>query len=102
MLDYDKYIKRIKQLTEKDVIHCDTPDKAEKICNALLLSGHTWLSGQSYTTTHWNGHGSSTCYRPAEDSYCSIEWYRRNGYNIIEFNDLFRYEDCKFMKRCGE
>ena len=42
--------------------------------------------------TYWNNHGKSTCYDFTNNKYmmyCEIDWYKKEGYEIILFKDFF-------------
>lgn len=77
-------------------IHCDTQEKADKLCMAFDRLGKTWQSGAKYeeNMTHWGIYKEKTIYFN-DGVYGSTNDYPKSWSNIIEFEDI---EDFKMYK----
>ena len=73
---------------EKLAIHCDTEEKANKLLKAFDKMDKKWASGNSYLELNcWNSYQKDTCYSNTH-GYCYIDWFKKNGYKIYEFEDI--------------
>jgi hypothetical protein len=70
-------------------IHCDTEDKADRLCKAMDKKGWKWNCGARYVErTCWQFEKKYTCYEPY-GGYCSnVAFYKDEGYTIVEFDDV--------------
>ena len=85
-----------KKITLKDffnsrkhlVIHCNTKEKAQKLCEAFDKMNKTWTDGAFYTRhTYWDEYKEKTCYSN-EGTYCYKDWYLGLGHKVYEFEDV--------------
>jgi hypothetical protein len=82
-------MKKVTELTDKEVIHCPTEQEAEAICLLMHEAGLTWSTGNSYLgRTQWDNRESEMCYRPTRGSWGSEDIYRSDGF-IIHPASLF-------------
>lgn len=73
----------------KYAMHCKTKEEAEDFCRYLDSIGHMWGSGESYLSrNNWNTYRVSTCYSFNTDTYCSKQYFKREGYTILEMEDF--------------
>lgn len=78
-------------------IHCDTKEKARKLCDKLDSLGYCWCNGESYSgNTDWEVFEEDSCYVLQTNNLCSIEDCIIDGIYIIEYSDKFLEEnkDC--------
>lgn len=71
-------------------IHCDTEEKAKKLCKALDKVGWKWCDGKKYTEdTRWWLRHKGTCYQPTVvGGHADIKWYKIRGIHVVEFGDV--------------
>lgn len=74
---------------EKLAIHCDTEEKANKLSRAFDKIGKKWADGSRYISYNcWDTrYKKDTCYSNAA-GYCRIDWYKKNGWKVYEFDDV--------------
>lgn len=73
----------------KYVMHCKTKEEAEDFCRYLDSIGHMWGSGDSYLSqNNWNTYRVSTCYSFNIDTYGSKQYFKREGYTILEMENF--------------
>lgn len=70
-------------------MHCKTEEEAREFCNYLHGIGSKWRDGNSYAnyTSHFVYEGN-TAYAFNKGEYCSVRFYRSNGYTILNFSDF--------------
>lgn len=82
-------MKKISELTNKDVIHCPTEEEAKAILKLADEAGYKWSTGDSYLTeTEWDICEKDTCYLVKEGQYCSLDWYKETGYTIRKASEF--------------
>lgn len=80
---------RIEDYKGKYVMRCDTEEKAEVFCKYLNDIGMEWCYGVSYLKgTNWHVYKKITCYSFNEGEYSSFDFYKNEGYTILEFDDF--------------
>ena len=73
----------------KYVMHCKTEEKAKDFCDYLHSIGKKWCDGLEYSErTNWFQHTAETCYNFNEGSYSRCQYYKENGYTILEWEDF--------------
>lgn len=80
-------LKKFWNSAEKLAIHCDTEDKAKKLCEAFDKMGEKWIYGVNYLATNWIFHKQDTCYMN-DNIYGNIDWSKKKHYKIYEFEDV--------------
>lgn len=85
----------LKEIHDNDyAIHCDTEEKANLLCKAMDKKGWTWSGGTRCTEDNrWEHDKNNTCYRPSCGGYCNVDWYKNEGYTIVEFEDVILPRD---------
>ena len=96
MITFNELLERAE--TEKIAIHTRTEKQAKALLKALDKRGYRWTEGIKLNSTTWYGvFRKDTCYsfydyyRKLQDKevrYCSFNWYKNEGYTIIEFKDI--------------
>lgn len=80
---------RLKDYKGRYVMHCDTEEKAKVFCKLLHDSGKKWNAGLEYSEfTLWHEYEKNTCYDFNREQYSSINYFREEKYNILEFDDF--------------
>ena len=83
---------------KKLVIHCDTKEKAKKLCKAVDDIGRKWCSGNSYVEYNcWYFYDKDTCYTN-NGEYCGKAYYETEGTPIYKFEEIIFEEECKMKK----
>ena len=72
---------------EKLAIHCDTEEKAQKLCEAINKMGKRWCSPEQDTEYTWTRFGKLTCYinKPLHRNSVVL---LRCGTKVYEFEDV--------------
>lgn len=69
-------------------IHCDTEEKAQKLCEAFDKMGKKWRLGQSYLEDNaWRKYKKDTCYTNNGFFY-EKRWLLLDGFKIYEFEEV--------------
>ena len=69
-------------------IHCDTEEKAEKLCKAFDQMGQKWNTGCSYLENDlWHYYETESCYTN-RNIYSSKSFYEGFDYRIIPFEEI--------------
>lgn len=84
----DLKIMKIKDLTEKDAIHCNTEEKAKLFFEIMHSEGMKWCNGKTYLEEMTYTYGENTCFYPKNGVLSSLDFARRGDYNIISFDDF--------------
>lgn len=79
-------MKKVTDLSENEVIHCQTLKEAEAICKLMHEAGLKWNDGDSYINTNWNVF--QDCYNPKKGTHDRIEFCRKKGYTIHPASDF--------------
>ena len=95
-LSFSELLERSK--SEKIAVHTATEKQAKELLKALDKRGYEWTLGVKLTTqTNYEVKKENTCYsfrdryeklRYKEVWYCSLSFYQKYGYTIIEFSDI--------------
>lgn len=81
-------VKEFFNITEPLAIHCNTKEKAIKLCKEFDRLGYKWFSGGSYLENNrWHLYESKTCYTN-HCMFSDIYYYQDLGYKILEFEDI--------------
>lgn len=87
----------------KYVMHCKTEEEAVDFCNYLCSVGRHWCSGDSYCgKTCWNVEKHLTAYNFNENCYADIDFYKRNNYIILEWEDFMKHTFTKADLKTGD
>lgn len=71
------------------VMHCATEEEANSFLEVLHNAGREWNSGDSYlNTNYYNDYGNQTCYRFNAGEYGFLQYYKGNGYIVLEWSDF--------------
>lgn len=73
---------------KKYVINCETPEKAYQVLNIASKLGYKWNFGNSFIGFPFYSFGEKTCYCLEEGTHESVEYYKKEGYNIIKADDF--------------
>lgn len=88
---------RLSELTNKQVVHCKTEQEAERICEMMDRMGKVWSDGHSYKfRTNWDRYNGQTCYLVVNNTYCSAEYFEKDGCEIIS-STMFKEEISPFL-----
>lgn len=93
-------MKKVTDLTDKQVIHCPTEEEAEAICRLMRELG-TW----PLSTTVYSTYKHNICYCPSTGTYANLEYYQNEcaGYEVFPAKDFlpqsFYNNKSKYMKR---
>lgn len=74
-----KYIDKSKY-PKNTCIQCKTPELAEKVGELINNNNHM----------AWNSYVNEFCMELNENLYCGVNWFRENGYNIIQAEDFLK------------
>lgn len=87
-------LKQFWKSKEKLAIHCDTEEKANRLSRAFDKIGKKWSDGSRYISNNcWDAmYKKDTCYSNAA-GYCRIDWYKKNGWKVYEFEDVIIEEE---------
>jgi hypothetical protein len=95
MITFNELLERAK--TEEIVIHTPTEEQAKTLLKSLDENGYKWAGGEKLTDIIcYEDFGQDTCYVfgcyslgvSKKVFYCSLDWYRDEGYTIIECGDI--------------
>lgn len=82
-------LKKFFEMKECEVcIHCDTKEKAKKLCEAFHKLGKKWSNNSSYLKElEWNTYKTNTVYYN-DSRFCSLGFAREHDHKIYEFEDV--------------
>ena len=87
----------------KYAMHCKTEKEAKSFCNYLHEHGKSWTNGDSYVRrTEWNKYKKDTCYNFNGAAYCDLDYYKCEGYTILEWADFTNDEFYKGHLKTGD
>lgn len=73
----------------KYVMHCDTEEKANTFLFYLDSIGKRWDLGGSYLKdNYFSYYKEYTAYSFNKGQYCSVDYFRRTDYIVLEFDDF--------------
>ena len=77
------------------VMHCPTRECAEIFTRHLESIGRKWSSGNEYSEigTRFYEYLEDTCYNFCLGTYGNLDFYRKEGYTILEFGDFY-WKEC--------
>jgi hypothetical protein len=74
---------------EMNVFHCETEDLANHLLSIAHNLGYQWVLSASYLEkNNWNKYKEETCYEIYSGHFSRREFFRREGYTIINTNEL--------------
>ena len=78
----------------KDVaMWCKKKEYAEEFCRLMHERGLTWITGKNYLkNTEWDRYMWWTTYNFNNGTLSSIEFYKKEGYTILNFEDYVVHE----------
>lgn len=80
-------------------MHCKTEAEARDFCNYLHSIGRRWSTGASYLEeTNYRYYGNNTCYNVNSGCYCGMNYYLREGFQILEWSDFMNESPIKRTK----
>lgn len=81
-------LKEFWESEEELAIHCDTEEKAIKLCKKFNEMGKIWTSGRTYNERiNYENYKEDTAYSN-DGGYCSIGWFKEKNYKIYEFEQV--------------
>ena len=84
----------------KIAVHCKTEEEAKDFCKRMHEHGMKWCSGKSYLKeTNYESCEEETCYIKGE--FSPYQYYKSNGYEILEWSDYTNKEFTKADLRDG-
>ena len=84
----------------KIAVHCKTEEEAKDFCKRMHEHGMKWRSGKSYLKeTNYESCEEETCYIKGE--FSPYQYYKSNGYEILEWSDYTNKEFTKADLRDG-
>ena len=89
MITFTELLERAK--TKEIAIHTPTEKQAKTLLKAFEGKGYIWGFGQKLTAiTCYKNYEENTCYDWSYGtvSYCSLSFYQKLGFTIIEFSDI--------------
>lgn len=87
-------MKNVLDLKQNEVIHCETEEQANKICELFDSLGLKWRTGHSYKNyTPYYPINGQYCYQPATGETCTLEFYKSKGYIIHKATDFLNNND---------
>ena len=76
----------------KYAMHCKTKEEAETFCKYLHSIGKCWSNGKQYNAeTRYDYYGEETAYAFNIGQYTYVDWYRKEGYTILEWSDFMKF-----------
>ena len=76
------------------VVNCKTFELSQEFRELADKFGYEWCTGTSYIDeSEWLDYKDRTCYELHEGVYASVDNYKKDGYNIIEFDGFREHED---------
>lgn len=84
----------------KIAVHCKTEEEAKDFCERMHKQGMKWCSGESYLKeTNYEFCEEEICYIKGE--FSPYQYYKSNGYEILEWSDYMNKEFTKADLRDG-
>lgn len=84
----------------KIAVHCKTEEEAKDFCRQMHGQGMKWCSGESYLKeTNYEFCEEEICYIKGE--FSPYQYYKSNGYEILEWSDYMNKEFTKADLRDG-
>lgn len=84
----------------KIAVHCKTEEEAKDFCERMHKQGMKWCSGKSYLKeTNYEFCEEEICYIKGE--FSPYQYYKSNGYEILEWSDYMNKEFTKADLRDG-
>ena len=84
----------------KIAVHCKTEEEAKDFCEKMHKQGMKWCSGESYLKeTNYKFCEEEMCYIRGE--FSPYQYYKSNGYEILEWSDYMNKEFTKADLRDG-
>lgn len=84
----------------KIAVHCKTGEEAKDFCERMHEQGMKWCSGESYLKeTNYEFCEEEICYIKGE--FSPYQYYKSNGYEILEWSDYMNKEFTKADLRDG-
>ncbi len=81
--------------TEKIAVHCKTYEEAKDFCQKMHEHGLKWNTGDSFLgKTKYRSFKKETCYS-GTGCYCPYDYYKEEGYVILEWSDYMKKEFTK-------
>lgn len=89
-----------KDADNKIAVHCKTEEEAKDFCERMHKQGMKWCSGESYLKeTNYEFCEEEICYIKGE--FSPYQYYKSNGYEILEWSDYMNKEFTKADLRDG-
>lgn len=90
-------MKNIKDLMDRDVIHCPTEEEAIAILKLAHEAGYTWCNEDSYIDSDnlWYKYKADMCYNIRDGSYSDLPWYKSSNYTIHKASEFLNKTNMK-------
>ena len=93
----------INEYEGKFVMHCKTEEEAKDFCQYLDSVGRKWCSGDSYIGhTAYKWYEEKTAYNFNEGFYCDTDYYKKENYTILEWEDFMKRTFTKENLKTGD
>lgn len=72
------------------VMHCKTKEEAISFCKEMHNAGLKWANNLEYVSDNlWDVEKEKMCYDFNNGEYSDIDYYKQEGYEILEFSDIY-------------
>jgi hypothetical protein len=77
---------------------CKTLEQIQMLSIYLNDLEYTWCNGRTYLQDYHFDYKENTCYYPHDGTFCDLDYFISNGYDVINFEDVdTRFKDDKFI-----
>lgn len=84
-----------KNKLNKIAVHCKTEEEANDFCKQMHEHGMEWRDGTSYLKNNiFISYKEEIAY-DTNGCCCNVDWYKREGYRILEWSDYMSTEKAK-------
>lgn len=75
------------------IMWCKTEEEAKDFCRVMHENMRAWKGGAYYIDeTNYGKYGDRTCYAFNMGEFCYIDFYKKNGYTILKWEDFMEKE----------
>lgn len=81
----------------KYAMHCKTEEEAKDFCRVMHEDGRKWdFTGDSFLDhSNWSNCGTATCYNFNKGTYYNLDWYKKEDFTILEWEDFMEKQFTK-------
>ena len=76
-------------------IRCTTQEEADLFLDYQHARGEIGADAAERLKSYWYENLNSTCYRLYGVGYCDAQWYLRQGYTVVDFQDIYQQQASK-------